>query len=65
MPVLPDPKTFAPGTNNGSSNPQSQNDQDKKATAQDFISKGPQIPDSKTTARHIEAELIVSHRHAS
>ena len=46
MPVLPDPKTFAPESvsNNDSSNSQ---DQNQKAKAQDFISKGPQIPDSK------------------
>ncbi|KAL4805847.1 hypothetical protein BDV18DRAFT_139990 [Aspergillus unguis] len=57
MPVLPDPKTFAPGTNNESSNSQGQ---DKKATARDFISKGPQIPDNmppKASREEIEARM--------
>lgn len=49
MPIVPDPKTFAPGNNNESSSSQ---DQGKKATAQDHISKGPQIPDSEYHIGH-------------
>ncbi|OJJ55972.1 hypothetical protein ASPSYDRAFT_157343 [Aspergillus sydowii CBS 593.65] len=57
MPVIPDPKTFAPGNNNESSNSQ---DQSKKATAQDHISKGPQIPENmppKASREEIEARM--------
>ncbi|KAL4956264.1 hypothetical protein BDW69DRAFT_181769 [Aspergillus filifer] len=59
MPVLPDPKTFDPetGSNNDSSNSQ---DQNKKANAQDFISKGPQIPDNmppKASREETEARM--------
>ncbi|KAL4870429.1 hypothetical protein BDV12DRAFT_165933 [Aspergillus spectabilis] len=45
MPVLPDPKTFAQGKSSNDSVSNSQ-DQSKKATAQDHISKGPHIPDN-------------------
>ncbi|KAL3493586.1 hypothetical protein BJX62DRAFT_200375 [Aspergillus germanicus] len=50
MPVIPDPSTFAQGSNNDSSKSQEQN---KKATAQDHISKGPQIPDSERSGCRI------------
>ncbi|KAL4781566.1 hypothetical protein BJX76DRAFT_359771 [Aspergillus varians] len=58
MPVLPDPKALDPGTNNESSN--SHQDQSKKASAQDHLSKGPQIPDSmppKASREEIEARM--------
>ncbi|KAL4924786.1 uncharacterized protein BDV17DRAFT_295149 [Aspergillus undulatus] len=58
MPVLPDPKTFAPGSNDDDSS--SSQDQIKKATAQDHLSKGPQIPDNmppKTSREEIEARM--------
>ncbi|KAL6239552.1 hypothetical protein BDW75DRAFT_236458 [Aspergillus navahoensis] len=57
MPVLPDPKTFAPGSNSDSS---TSHDQSKKATAQDHLSKGPQIPDNmppKASREEIEARM--------
>ncbi|KAL4904674.1 hypothetical protein BDW74DRAFT_154363 [Aspergillus multicolor] len=57
MPVLPDPKNIVPGSNSDSSNSQ---DQSKKATAQDHISKGPQIPDNmppKASREEIEARM--------
>ncbi|KAL5341463.1 hypothetical protein BJX70DRAFT_395850 [Aspergillus crustosus] len=58
MPVLPDPKTFAKGNNNDSSS--NSQDQSKKATAQDHVSKGPQVPDnmpSKESREDIEARM--------
>ncbi|KAL3473476.1 hypothetical protein BJX99DRAFT_233530 [Aspergillus californicus] len=44
MPVIPNPNIFTKEGNNESSGAQ---DQNKKATASDHISKGPQIPDSE------------------
>ncbi|KAL2830246.1 hypothetical protein BDW59DRAFT_158576 [Aspergillus cavernicola] len=55
MPVIPDPKIFAQGNSNDSSNSQ---DQSKKAKATDHLSKGPQIPDNmppKASREQIEA----------
>ncbi|KAL2871518.1 uncharacterized protein BJX67DRAFT_377285 [Aspergillus lucknowensis] len=58
MPVIPsDPKTLARGRDGDSSKPQEQN---KKASAQDYISKGPQIPDNmppKASREEIEARM--------
>ncbi|KAI9370673.1 hypothetical protein BJX61DRAFT_514763 [Aspergillus egyptiacus] len=55
MPVIPDPKSLVPGNNNDSSKSQ---DESKKASAMDYISKGPQIPDEmppKASREEIEA----------
>ncbi|KAL4817698.1 hypothetical protein BDW67DRAFT_158893 [Aspergillus spinulosporus] len=57
MPVLPDPKTSISGSNGGSS---TSHDQSNKATAQDYLSKGPQIPDNmppKASREEIEARM--------
>ncbi|KAL4747451.1 hypothetical protein BDW72DRAFT_182759 [Aspergillus terricola var. indicus] len=57
MPVLPDPKTSISGSNSDSSTSQ---DQSNKATAQDHLSKGPQIPDNmppKASREEIEARM--------
>ncbi|KAL4993800.1 hypothetical protein BDV10DRAFT_189634 [Aspergillus recurvatus] len=57
MPVLPDPKSSAPGSNSDST---ISHDQSKKATVQDHLSKGPQIPDNmppKASREEIEARM--------
>ncbi|KAL3449305.1 hypothetical protein BJX65DRAFT_273250 [Aspergillus insuetus] len=57
MPVIPDPSTFTQGSNNDSSKSQEQN---RKPTAQDHISKGPRIPDNmppKASREEIEARM--------
>ncbi|KAL4917751.1 hypothetical protein BDW62DRAFT_201535 [Aspergillus aurantiobrunneus] len=61
MPVQPDPRTLAPG-NSGNNTNDSTNvqDQSKKASAQDHLSKGPQIPDDmppKASREEIEARM--------
>ncbi|KAL2846241.1 hypothetical protein BJX68DRAFT_241008 [Aspergillus pseudodeflectus] len=56
MPVIPDPSTFAQGSNDDSKSQK----QNKKPTAQDHISKGPQIPDNmppKASREEIEARM--------
>ncbi|KAL2820036.1 hypothetical protein BJX63DRAFT_428358 [Aspergillus granulosus] len=58
MPVIPsEPNNLGHGSNDESSKPQ---DPNKKATAQDHISKGPQIPDNmppKASREEIEARM--------
>ncbi|KAL3460638.1 hypothetical protein BJX64DRAFT_290116 [Aspergillus heterothallicus] len=57
MPVIPsDPNALAHGSDDNSSKPEEQ----KKATAQDHMSKGPQIPDNmppKASREEIEARM--------
>lgn len=53
MPVIPSDTTNIPPTGNSSNQ-----DEQQKATAQDFLSKGPQIPDNmppKASREEIEA----------
>jgi hypothetical protein len=46
MPVIPDPSDFPAVLQKGDNESQKKpNEESQKATAQDFISKGPQIPD--------------------
>ncbi|KAL4989453.1 hypothetical protein BDW68DRAFT_175975 [Aspergillus falconensis] len=55
MPILPEPK--ASGGNSDSS---TSHDQSQKATAQDHLSKGPQIPDNmppKASREEIESRM--------
>lgn len=47
MPVIPEPSDFPPTSKNGGNESQHKEggEQDQKAKATDFLSKGPQIPD--------------------
>jgi hypothetical protein len=46
MPVIPESSDF-PSVQKGGNESEKKGDQQQKATAQDFISKGPQIPNGK------------------
>ncbi|KAE8150035.1 hypothetical protein BDV25DRAFT_155194 [Aspergillus avenaceus] len=59
MPVIPSDTTHFPSQGSSNSNPNQDNSTDKpKATIQDYISKGPHIPDNmppKASREEIEA----------
>ncbi|KAJ6095309.1 hypothetical protein N7486_006055 [Penicillium sp. IBT 16267x] len=60
MPIIPKPETFPAATQKGSNEPQTKPEDKPKASAQDHISKGPQIPDEmppKASHEEIEARM--------
>lgn len=67
MPVIPESSDFPSAPQKGGNESEKkQSEQPQKATAQDFISKGPQIPDSKWSKGPTPRQpQLTFHRYAS
>ncbi|KAJ5542661.1 hypothetical protein N7535_005085 [Penicillium sp. DV-2018c] len=60
MPVIPESSDFPSAPQKGGSEEKKQGEQPQKATASDFLSKGPQIPDNmppKASKEELEARM--------